>query len=346
MATEEITLQLATQIAEIIRKVGRREDVVDKVANTVDFGELANRLMGEEGPVRDTAVKVVVKFLRDLEIESGDDTSQKILEAMDFESLLKGMSDDPDIRESFRGAVKNALENLSDDEDFPDKVYQALHFDDAEKCLEQMSPEDRAEVLKAVSAKVLEYLKENDFTEGNDDIQAAIENAAFSEERIAACLAEHQAEILKAVAAKVLDYIKEKDLADCSDDIQAAIENAAFSEERIVACLAGHQDEISQKLWETIEGMFGTDPSHDVSERIRNAVFESEAFKRAMDTATERLIREGRVERLVEEAAKAMLTDKDTALRRRLQETISSKLVDRIAGSVVDRLFDPQTARR
>lgn len=290
--TEEITQQLTTQIADIIRKVGKREDKIDQVAEAVDFGALANRLISEEGPVRDAAIKAVIGCLRGLEIESGDETSDKIIEAIDFASLVKGMSDDSDIRESLRGAVKNVLEGLSDDDGFPDKVYQALHFDDAEELLKGLTAEDRAEIIKAV-------------------------------------------------AAKALEFVKDRDLSDCNDDVTDAIEEAAFSTERINECLAEHRAEVSQKLWESIEGMFGPEPSEDIGEHIQRAVFESEAFKQAAEAATEKLVRGGRVDSLVEEAAKAILAGKDNGLRRELQSAISSKLVDRIAGSVVDRLFEP-----
>lgn len=291
--TEQITQQLAEQIARIVREVGKREDKVDEVANAVDFGELASKLIEEDGPVREAAVKAVAAYLEGFEIEADSEEGGKIVEAIDFAVLAKKALEDPKTQKGLMTAIKNLVQSLSDDDEFTDKIREALHLNDAEKILEQLSPEDKATLKETLTASILNYLKE-----------AAVEN---------------------------------------DDDLANNVIEAAYTTERIGECLETHRPEIDQIVWGKIEGLFGDEHPEEVDERLQEAVFESAAFKSAVENATDRLVRGGKVDELVEEAAKAMLAGNDSVLRRNLQEAISNKLVSRIADSVVDRMF-PSTA--
>jgi len=280
------------RVAEIIRRVGKRDDVEDDVAQNVSFSGLANGLLAETGPVREAAIKAVSKVLTDLEIESGSDEEDAILAGIDFKEVVKGLATDPAVVETLKAAVKGILENLdSDDEAFQEAIDGAFGLNDGDKLIEVLGKEVKSELDRMVVEKVKGLVEGWDADQLEENTLNEIARAVFTPDRIAVILAGLGDEVNQAIGKFVLEMVEKADLGDSNDNLYAA-------------------------------------------------VMESKSLQAAIDAAVERLVRTGKIDRLVEEVASDMLSDDDSPLRNKIQEVVSEQIVGRIAETVVGKLFD------
>ena len=91
---EDVTLEVMKQVAEIIRRVGKRSEIEDEVAGNINFSQLVAELLMQDGPVRDAGVKLVTAFLKGYEIEPESREAEQILENIDYKKLVGGMTKD------------------------------------------------------------------------------------------------------------------------------------------------------------------------------------------------------------------------------------------------------------
>ena len=85
------TNALIEEIAEIVRRVGKRTEIEDEIIENVSFSNTVTELINQPGPVRDTAVKAITNYIKTLEIESDSDTAEEILDAIEKELKPKGV---------------------------------------------------------------------------------------------------------------------------------------------------------------------------------------------------------------------------------------------------------------
>lgn len=282
--------EVVDRVAEIIRRVGKREEIEEEVASNVSFSSLANDLITQDGPVREAAIKVVANVLKNLEIESGSDEETAIIEGIDFKAISTEFVGDPEVREALKSSVKMAIENF--DPDVLDETIDGV-----------FGLNDSARLVEILDKKVKEDLSK------------------IVADKVRACMEDWNT-----------DQLKEETLND--------IEKAVFTPERIAFCLDGQAAEINRAVTDCALAVIkAVDPS-DADEVATQMVLESNAFKTAINDAVEKLARSGKIDRLVEEAVSSMLSSEDSVLRTKISETVSDKLVDRVAESVVSRLFE------
>mgnify|MGYP001584090162 CR=1 FL=1 len=282
--------EVVDRVAEIIRRVGKREEIEEEVAGNVSFSDLANTLIDQEGPVREAAVKVVTSVLKNLEIESGSDEETQIIDGIDFNSFSTKLVDDPEISAALKSSIKSVIENCESDE-FTQAVESAFGLDDSDR------------LTNILGEKV-------------------------------------KGDLDKVVVDKIRTCVESWDTSDLDGDTVTGIEKAVFTPERIVSCLSGHDREITEAVTAcalvVIEAANPTDGDGVVTQTI----LESDAFKTAISTVLEQMVRSGKIDQLVEKTITSMLSSEDSTLRTKISSAVSDKLVGQIADSVVSRLFE------
>lgn len=291
MAAE--TLQnVVDQVAEILRRVGKRDEIEEQVAQDVNFSGLIADLMKEEGPVRDTAIKIVVTYLKGYEIDTESDEAAEIIRAIDFEELMKKIVDNEEIQGVLAKSIKGALDGLSENGNFQEAVDEAFGLNDPEK------------LAKMVSGKRGEELQEIIF-------------------------------------AAIKSHFSDFDVGNLDEDAQREIELAVFTKKNVQACLEGQSKEIETAIGRVVKDLIenGTGTEDDENP-LTKLIVESETLRTAVDTAINKLVETGRISKLVEEVAESMLNNDNSALKSKLVEAISGKMVDKIAQNFADRLFE------
>lgn len=216
------------RIAEIIRRVGKRDEVEDLVAENIDFASLANSLLTEAGPVREAAVEAITKILTNLEIESGGDTENAIIEAVDFKPLVASLSKDPQIAEALKDVVKSAIEN-TDEDSLGEIVDEAFGLNNSEDLIKTLGNEAQAELKRIVADKVRQTIENWDPDSLDDDTKSEIELAVFSKERVAAYLVDLDEGTRTAIAKFVSDMVENSNPDDSDDNLtQLVFESSAI----------------------------------------------------------------------------------------------------------------------
>jgi hypothetical protein len=181
-------------------------------------------------------VKAITKMLANMEPESGGDTENAIIEAIDFKPLVASLSGDPQIVEALKDAVKSAIEN-TDGDNLGETVDEAFGLNDSERLVQTLGKDAETELQKVVADKVREMIKDWDSDQLDDDTKAEMQKAIFSEERVAAALTplgEEAKQALVKFASAVVEHSDPNDGDDCltqlvleSAAIKAAVETAA-----------------------------------------------------------------------------------------------------------------------
>lgn len=220
--------EMLDRIAEIIRRVGKRDEVEDLVAENIDFASLANSLLTEAGPVREAAVTAITKMLSSLEIESGGDIEAAILEAIDFTPIVASLSGDPQIVEALKGVVKSTIED-TDEENLGGIVDEAFGLNNSEDLIKTLGNEAQAELKRIVADKVRQMIEDWDPDSLDDDTKSEIELAVFSKERVAAYLVDLDEGTRTAIAKFVSDMVENSNPDDSDDNLtQLVFESSAI----------------------------------------------------------------------------------------------------------------------
>lgn len=274
------TQEVVDQIAEIVRRVGRRDEIETEIAENVNFSDLVAEQLKVEGPVRDMASKAVVAYLKNLEIESDSTWAEEIMEAIDFKKFVPSLIQSKDFQDVLSSAIENLVEN--GDLDLSSAVSEALDQKDLQKMLSTESMQET-------------------------------------------------------IAEKLKSYVDDFDMSNLGDDFLEKLDEVLFSKERIDACLTENSDVVDKLIIGKVEAYLEGD---DYDENpITEAIGKSKTFQSAVDKAIAELVDSGKVTRLVEKVATDMLSGDESSLRDKLTQAISTQLVNRIAGGIVDRAF-------
>lgn len=275
------TQKIIDEIAEIIRRCGKRSEIEMAVLNDISFADLIAEQLKVEGPVREMAIRAVVNYLKGLEIEPDSELSREIEESIDFKKVIPELSKSEEFQNAITTAITDAVEN------------------------------------------------------GNFDVSGAFDDAID-----AGTL--DTPEIKKLIGEKVKIYIEDWDMSNLSDDANEKIEEIVFSEENIQSCLEGKREDINDLLLKQIETTLSTDwngyNDYEFNPVVK-ALNNSKAFKAAIDNAVEELSKSDKMEKLLEKTVTSMLSGDESNLRSKLVEAISSKLMNKIAQTIVDRTF-------
>ena len=275
------TQNVLDQIAEIVRRVGKREEIENEIVENISFSDLVSEQIKVDGPVREMATRAVVAYLKSMEIESDSDWAGEIMEAIDFKKFIPTLLASKDFQEVLSSAIENLVEN--GDLDLSSAVSEALDQKDLQKMLSTPAMQE------AIAEKLKSYVEEFDMSNLGDDFLEKMDEILFSKERIDACLNENSEVVDKLILGKVESYL---DNDDCDDE-----------------------------------------------NPVSAAIGKSKAFQTAVDKAIAELVDSGKVTRLVEKVATDMLSGDDSELRGQLTSAISTQLVNRIAGGIVERAF-------
>lgn len=276
------TQNVIDQIAEIVRRVGKREEVENEIAENVSFSELVSEQLKVDGPVRDMATRAVVAYLKGLEIDSDSDWATEITEAIDFKKFVPSLLQSKDFQDVLSGAIESLVENGDLD----------------------------------ISSAVSEALDEK-------DLQKLLGTPAMQE----------------TIAEKLKTYVEEFDMSNLGDDFLEKLDEVLFSKERIDACLNENSDAVDKLILAKVESYLEGSDDYEEESPITVAIGKSKTFQTAVDKAIAELVDSGKVTRLVEKVATDMLSGDDSALRSQLTTAISTQLVNRIAGGIVERAF-------
>jgi len=272
------------RIAEIIRRVGKREEVEEEVAENISFSEVANELLKVEGPVRDAAIAVVAKFLKGFEIESGSTIEETILENIDLKPLVVGLATDPEIQKALKAQVKGVIESLDgDDETFTEIVDEVFGVNDAKKMAEMLGDSD--ELKKLLAKKVQECIDGWDVDNLGDGVIEAIEKAAFTPEHIAASLASQEVDIHKSISDLVTRALENEDDDRLSDLVLGSEQLKKAIDSAIEALVRGGK--IDRLVEQAVEHLLSKDNS-GLQQKIRDVVAGG-VVGRIADSVTERL---------------------------------------------------------
>lgn len=209
---ETLPADIVSQIAEIIRRVGKREEIEDDIAENINLGELVPSLLKQNGPVRDQAILAITKFLKKLTIDPDSNISANILESIDFEKLIPDILKDKDIQESIKTNIQRLIEegeldciqNISDS--LTENYFSSL-----------MEAED---IKKIVEQKLVEYLENFDLNNLDDSTIEQIDQLVFSPKRIETIL--QHLDIESQLQNSVLDYFKQS-FDDCDSPVSEII---------------------------------------------------------------------------------------------------------------------------
>lgn len=169
------------EIADVIRRVGKRDEVNDNIAENIDFSELiAEQLKTEGSPVRDMAIKVITTYVKDMQIEADSDEASAILEAIDFSKFVPALLQSKDFQETVGTAVESLLEN--GDLDLSSTISEVIEDSDLKKVLGTPAMQE------VLAEKLKSYVEELDMSDMGDDFFEKIDGVVFSAERIEACL--------------------------------------------------------------------------------------------------------------------------------------------------------------
>ncbi|MFA6432959.1 MAG: hypothetical protein WCV82_04085 [Candidatus Paceibacterota bacterium] len=283
------------RIADIVRRVGKREEIEERVAENVDFAALINELLKQEGPVREAATKAVAKMMANLEIEQGSDTETNALEGIDFKAFAAGLANDPEIQEAIKDLIKGVVENVdTSDSSWNEVIDEAFGLNNAEKLAKLLGESEQGELNTLVVSKVREMIDNWD----PDDLEAStkveIEKEVFNKDRVGACLAALNDEINQGIGGFVSKVIEASDPEDAddvlaqlvleSDTLKAAVNTAVenlnrsgridrFVEEAVTSMLSGEDSSVRAKIEAAVSAKL-TELVGGMTESIVNRLFE------------------------------------------------------------------------
>jgi hypothetical protein len=209
------------EIAAIIRRVGKREEVENEIAENVSFSELiSDQIKTPDSPVREAAIRVIINYVKDMEITSEDDAAQEILEAIDFKKLVPSMLQNKDFQKSVESAIENMFDN--GDLDLSSSISDALGDEELKKI---MSTET---MRTTVAEKLKSYVEDFDMSDLGEDFYTKLDDIIFSKERVE--------EVIKKNSGAIEDLLMkqiESQLENASEDDSDNPIFAAISESKI-----------------------------------------------------------------------------------------------------------------
>ena len=209
------------EIAAIIRRVGKREEVENEIAENVSFSELiSDQIKTPDSPVREAAIRVIINYVKDMEITSEDDAAQEILEAIDFKKLVPSMLQNKDFQKSVESAIENMFDN--GDLDLSSSISDALGDEELKKI---MSTET---MRTTVDEKLKSYVEDFDMSDLGEDFYTKLDDIIFSKERVE--------EVIKKNSGAIEDLLMkqiESQLENASEDDSDNPIFAAISESKI-----------------------------------------------------------------------------------------------------------------
>jgi hypothetical protein len=230
------------QIAEIVRRVGKRDEIEDEIAENVHFSELVTELIKQDGPVRDMAVKAVTTHLKDISIDSDSETANEILEAIDFKKLVPEILITDKAKKVISEVIENSIEN--GDIDFESAVTDAIDSKQIKALL------DREQVQKTFSDKTIDYLKILDLADLGE-ITQTIHEVAFSKEQLEKSLAQRKDDLDELIYDSVKGLV-EQDASWDSPLGEAIAESKTFQasiDKAVVALVSsGRMDTLVEKV--------------------------------------------------------------------------------------------------
>ncbi len=283
--------EVVERIADIVRRVGKREEVEDAVAENIDFANVANGLLNEAGPVRDAAIKAVTKMLENLEIESGGDIEAEILEGVDFKLITAELLKDPEVTTVLKGLVKGVIEE-TDSDTLSETVEEAFGFSDSDRLMKMFDKDGEAELREAVAKRIREIIEARDFDDLDTDTQEEITKSVFSKERIDACLPELGEEARTALAGFALSVIRGADPDDTDDALTGLVlasHPLKLSVQRAMESL-NRTDQLDRLVEEVVISMFAEKGSQ-LRSRIEASATEklTEVVQRTTESVVDRL---------------------------------------------------------
>lgn len=240
------TLQnVVDEIAEIIRRVGKREEIEDQIAQDVDFSELVAEQLKVEGPVRDMAIKAITVYLKSYEIDAESDEATEIVEAIDFKQFIPTILKSDDFQEVLSDAVQGLIDN--GDLNIADALTDAI---DAKDLKEALGSEENQ---KTIADKIKSYIEDFDMSNLGDDTVDALDNAIFSKERIEECLQSNVEDVNEAILKKVNEFLDTDDEYDNENPVVQAITESKVFKNAVDAALedlvkSGRVDKLVEKV--------------------------------------------------------------------------------------------------
>lgn len=272
-------------IAAIIRDVGKREDIEEQIAEKIDLPTLASELLIVEGPVRDAAIKAIINFFYNLEIEEGSRLEERIFEQIDVQGLIKN----PSVHTSFQAALINVVNNVIEDagseyDNFRETIYDAFGLDDSKRLLRIISEDSQKEIALLLVSKIIEYFQDIPVSEMEEETFDEIIRFVLSENCVEECLKENQ-ETVRALVLKTVMSILESSDEYSEGFIQQVFESPTLkraidsSVEKLI--MSGKIDSLVEKTAEAIMIDGGSD--------IRNQI-QTMISKKLVDRVAESLV--------------------------------------------------------
>jgi hypothetical protein len=204
----DITQAVVNEVADIMRRVGKREEIVDNIAENIDFSELIAEQLKTDGPVKEQAIKAIAAYLKGYEATA-------ILKNIDFAEFVPTLLQNKDFQDVVADAVTSALEdgNL----DVSEQVSNAIGEKDFEKVLSS------EEVKATIAKKLKDYIDEYDMSNLSDDVTEKLDEVLFDPERIEMCLKENVGDINELVLKHITDFLESYDSDSDDQPVAKAI---------------------------------------------------------------------------------------------------------------------------
>lgn len=203
MPTETQTNRVLDEVAEIVRRVGRRDEIETEIAENVSFSDLVSEQIKVDGPIRDAAIRAIVAYMKGYEIEGDSDEASKILKAIDFKKFVPTLLQSKDFQDTIGFAIKSLMENGN--LDISSAVREALDEDELKKILGSES------MKEVIADKLKSYVEDFDMSNLGDDFYEKLNEVIFSQERIASCLKDNADLLDKKIMKKVENYLDNDD---------------------------------------------------------------------------------------------------------------------------------------
>lgn len=288
---------------------------------------------GNMSTERDKLTQLVENALE--HIGEDEEILAEVRNSVNFKVLVREEIGKPGpLRDAVIKQIVNTVENLELGDENLDALVEALQVPDITEELMKSDAEFRKKVVGIVSRIVLDYIEDND--EFNDSIR---ESLGIDGDDIVKLLekTEELEKIRQAIRAKVLSYV-EDDLELTEEDLET-VRDAIFNRRFIEDLLEKQDEEVSRIITKKLPGILEQIMSSDEGEsgdKIREVIFESQAFKRALD---EYLSSAKNMDELVEKLVKNLTEDDDSSFAQILKQKLSEKLADKIAGRLFMNLF-------
>ena len=215
------TQDILEEIAAIIRRVGKRDEIETEIVENISFSEIIADQLKIDGPVKEAVIKVIATYVKDMEITSDDDAASEILEAIDFKKFVPTLLQSKDFQETLGTAVENLLEN--GDLDLSTPLGDAIGDDEIKKVLGTPAMQE------VIVEKLKSYVEDFDMSNLGDDFYEKLDDTIFSRERIEACFKGNSKELDDLILKQVESYLDNEDGDNDSNPIIDAIgESKAF----------------------------------------------------------------------------------------------------------------------